>query len=108
MDYFTRESRERGFSGTDNQGFLVSTRLNRTAISLEGRPLAFKRGGQKSIISEGILPGTVQIPGDGLPIITLCERTIGDTRGRVWSPGLTGTSLLIEAKRQGNIQADKP
>jgi antagonist of KipI len=31
----------------------------------------------KSIISEGILPGTVQIPGDGLPIIMLYERTIG-------------------------------
>jgi allophanate hydrolase subunit 2 len=31
----------------------------------------------KSIISEGILPGTVQVPGDGLPILMLYERTIG-------------------------------
>ena len=31
----------------------------------------------KSIISEAILPGTIQIPGDGLPIIALYERTIG-------------------------------
>jgi allophanate hydrolase subunit 2 len=32
---------------------------------------------EKSIISEGILPGTIQVPGDGLPILMLNERTIG-------------------------------
>jgi antagonist of KipI len=32
---------------------------------------------EKSIISEGILPGTIQVPGNGMPIIMLYERTIG-------------------------------
>ena len=55
----------------------VSATINRTGIRLEGRPLQFSAEVDKSIISEGILPGTVQIPGDGLPIIMLYERTIG-------------------------------
>jgi biotin-dependent carboxylase-like uncharacterized protein len=55
----------------------VSATINRTGIRLEGRPLQFSDEVDKSIISEGILPGTVQIPGDGLPIIMLYERTIG-------------------------------
>jgi biotin-dependent carboxylase-like uncharacterized protein len=74
---FTRESRERSLSGEDGENFIVSARLNRAAIRLEGKPLVFKRGAERSIVSEGILPGTVQIPGDGQPIITLYERTIG-------------------------------
>ena len=74
---FTRESRERALSGEDGESFIVSARLNRAAIRLEGKPLVFKRGTERSIVSEGILPGTVQIPGDGQPIITLYERTIG-------------------------------
>ena len=55
----------------------VSANINRTGIRLEGQPLVFRDEVEKSIISEGILPGTVQIPGDGLPIIMLYERTIG-------------------------------
>ena len=55
----------------------VSATINRTGIRLEGQPLTFRNDVDKSIISEGILPGTVQIPGDGLPIIMLYERTIG-------------------------------
>ncbi len=55
----------------------VSATINRTGIRLEGQPLTFRDDVDKSIISEGILPGTVQIPGDGLPIIMLYERTIG-------------------------------
>lgn len=74
------------FSGTAQKAFAdrenrtiytVSGNINRTGIRLEGQHLDFGAGVDKSIISEGILPGTVQIPGDGLPIIMLYERTIG-------------------------------
>lgn len=57
--------------------YTVSPSANRTGIRLEGAPLAFRAGFEKSIISDGLFPGTVQIPGDGLPIIVLAERTIG-------------------------------
>jgi len=77
MKYFSRESLGRLFEKKALSWYNVSSKSNRTGIRLEGEPLAFKEGVEKSIVSEGILPGTIQIPGDGLPIIMLHERTIG-------------------------------
>lgn len=57
--------------------FKASARLNRTGIRLEGRPIQFRDRAEQSIVSEGILPGTIQVPPDGLPIINCVERTIG-------------------------------
>ncbi len=74
ISYFTPDS-VKAFS--EGVVFNVSARLNRTGIRLEGNPLTFRKEADKSIISEGILPGTIQIPGDGMPIIILHERTIG-------------------------------
>ena len=74
--YFTGESVGRAFS-PEGGGFTVSARLNRTAVRLEGEPLVFREGALRSIISEGLVPGTIQVPGDGLPMITLYERTVG-------------------------------
>jgi biotin-dependent carboxylase-like uncharacterized protein len=75
--YFTPETIHRLFEKKEHSWHIVSSKSNRTGIRLEGKPLLFKKGMDKSIISEGILPGTIQIPGDGLPILTLNERTIG-------------------------------
>jgi len=75
--YFESESLKRLFEKNTLSCYNVSSKSNRTGIRLEGVPLLFKTGVEKSIISEGILPGTIQIPGDGLPIIMLNERTIG-------------------------------
>lgn len=57
--------------------FKASPRLNRTGIRLDGPAVQFRDKVEQSIISEGILPGTVQVPPDGLPIINCVERTIG-------------------------------
>jgi biotin-dependent carboxylase-like uncharacterized protein len=77
ISFFTEESCKRFMDKTAHVVYDVSAQTNRTGIRLEGEPLEFRRGADKSIISEGILPGTVQIPGDGRPIIMLHERTIG-------------------------------
>jgi biotin-dependent carboxylase-like uncharacterized protein len=74
---FTDESCNRFMDREIHVIYDVSTQTNRTGIRLEGEPLCFRQGVERSIISEGILPGTVQIPGDGRPIIMLYERTIG-------------------------------
>jgi len=76
-DSFTADSRRHFWEKGCHELFTVSTNLNRTGIRLDGTPLVFKPEAAKSIVSEGIVPGTVQIPGDGLPIIQLHERTIG-------------------------------
>ncbi len=57
--------------------FKASPRLNRTGIRLDGPAIQFRDKVDQSIISEGILPGTIQVPPDGLPIINCVERTIG-------------------------------
>jgi biotin-dependent carboxylase-like uncharacterized protein len=75
--YFTPETINRLFEKKDHSWYIVSSKSNRTGIRLEGKPLIFKKGIERSIISEGILPGTIQIPGDGQPILMLHERTIG-------------------------------
>jgi antagonist of KipI len=75
--YFTEESLERITSSEKRTVFTVSAKSNRTGIRLTGEPLTFRKEASRSIISEGILPGTIQIPGDGIPIIQLYERTIG-------------------------------
>ena len=77
MGSFTKASVERFFAGKGEAGFTVSARINRAGIRLDGAPLVFRAGAERSIISEGILPGTIQVPGDGLPIIMLHERTVG-------------------------------
>ena len=77
IHYFADESVKRFVDRESRIIYDVSSKTNRTGIRLEGPPLSFREEVEKSIISEGILPGTVQIPGDGLPIIMLYERTIG-------------------------------
>jgi biotin-dependent carboxylase-like uncharacterized protein len=77
INYFTDESREEFLGGREGTAFTVSTQLNRTGIRLDGKPLAFRTDAEESIISEGLLPGSIQVPGDGLPIIQLHERTLG-------------------------------
>ena len=77
IDYFTPETLSDLFDATGRSWYTVSAKSNRAGIRLEGKPIVFRKGTDKSIISEGILPGTIQIPGDGMPILMLNERTIG-------------------------------
>lgn len=60
--------------------FSVSPDSDRTGIRLKGPAVSRKPGLEESIISEGILPGAVQVPGDGQPIIILGETASGGYR----------------------------
>lgn len=60
--------------------FKVSTQSDRTGIRLSGPPIRKKDGQGESIISEGVVQGAVQIPGDGQPIIILTETVTGGYR----------------------------
>ncbi len=57
--------------------FTVSPQANRMGYRLQGAAIAPKPGMPKSIISEPSLPGGVQVPPDGQPIILLVEQTVG-------------------------------
>jgi antagonist of KipI len=75
-DHFPNESRESFLSAT----YEMSSDSDRTGIRLEGPNIRKRPNIQESIISEGVIAGSVQIPGDGKPIIILGETVTGGYR----------------------------
>lgn len=55
----------------------VTPKADRMGYRLKGPSLVFKSDVPKSIISEATVPGTVQVPADGQPIILMTEQTVG-------------------------------
>jgi len=76
-DYFSDEGR-RTFVEAD---YRVSKEADRMGIRFEGPTIAHARSvdqGGADIISDGIAPGAIQVPGAGLPIVLLADRqTVG-------------------------------
>ena len=75
-DQFPQESRRRFFDTV----YTVSDASDRTGVRLEGPTLGSRAGAPASILSEGILCGAVQVPGDGKPIILMNETVTGGYR----------------------------
>jgi len=75
-DHFTREGRNLFL----NSSFKVTSQSDRTGIRLAGPPIQTREGMEDSIISEGVICGTIQVPGDGQPIIILGETVTGGYR----------------------------
>ena len=57
--------------------FMVSAKADRMGYRLQGPVIKHKGEMPKSIISEPSVPGGIQIPADGQPIILLVEQTVG-------------------------------
>jgi antagonist of KipI len=60
--------------------FTVTSQSDRTGIRLLGPALHREKNLADSIISEGVVPGAIQVPGDGQPIILLVETITGGYR----------------------------
>ena len=60
--------------------YFVSQRSDRTGIRLEGSIIESRRDQPESIVSEGVISGAIQVPGDGMPIIILNETVSGGYR----------------------------
>ncbi|HYX00917.1 MAG TPA: biotin-dependent carboxyltransferase family protein, partial [Reyranella sp.] len=67
-DYFSEAGR-RTFTGSD---YRVSKEADRMGIRFEGPKIEHAKGAD--IISDGIGPGAIQVPGAGLPIVLLADR----------------------------------
>jgi biotin-dependent carboxylase-like uncharacterized protein len=67
-DYFT----EAEIAGFFESEYVVGTGSNRMGMQLEGRPIEHARG--YNITSDGIAPGSVQVPGNGQPVVLLADR----------------------------------
>lgn len=57
--------------------YTVNDKSNRMGYRLDGPPIQRDEGMPLSIISEPCLPGVIQIPENGQPIILLNEQTVG-------------------------------
>ncbi len=55
--------------------FKVSPETDRAGCRLEGPPVVRDPGAPESIVSEANMPGGIQVPADGQPIIVLVEQT---------------------------------
>jgi biotin-dependent carboxylase-like uncharacterized protein len=96
------------FSGRTMESFLaatygVSPHSGRTGIRLNG-PAIQKLGGLgESILSEGVVAGAIQVPGDGQPIILLNETVTGGYRkiATVVSVDLSSLGQLKPGDRVG-------
>jgi allophanate hydrolase subunit 2 len=76
VDQFPAASRALFFEAA----YAVSGASNRTGVRLEGPALEKQAGAPDSILSEGILGGAIQVPGDGKPIILMNETVTGGYR----------------------------
>lgn len=72
-DYFTSAAR-REFAGA---AWIVTTDINRVGARLRGPPLTYHA--DRQLPSEGMVTGSVQVPGAGQPIVLLCNH--GTTGG---------------------------
>ena len=71
-DYFTSKGIETFLKSV----YTIGSDSNRMACKLSGQPVEFKNSGD--IISDGIAPGSIQVAGNGLPMIMMADRqTIG-------------------------------
>jgi antagonist of KipI len=75
-DQFPEESRNMFL----NSEYIMSPDSDRTGIRLQGPAIQRKSDIDESIISEGVISGSIQIPGDGKPIIILGETVTGGYR----------------------------
>jgi biotin-dependent carboxylase-like uncharacterized protein len=67
-DYFCDEEIDRFFAGE----YTVATGSDRMAMRLDGPRVRHRDG--FNIVSDGIAPGSIQIPGSGQPIVLLADR----------------------------------
>lgn len=67
-DYFTQDAFETFLS----ESYAISRMSNRMALRLEGPPLAHAKG--FNIPSDGVVNGSIQVPGNEVPIILMVDR----------------------------------
>jgi biotin-dependent carboxylase-like uncharacterized protein len=68
---------EKGFQTFCSSPYQVTPQCDRMGVRLDGPKIERRSDVEESIISEGLISGTIQVPGDGKPIIILTELVTG-------------------------------
>lgn len=72
-----RHFTEKGFQTFSSSIYQVTPQCDRMGVRLEGPGIERRSDAEESIISEGLIAGAIQVPGDGKPIIILTELVTG-------------------------------
>jgi antagonist of KipI len=76
-------------------GYDVTHQSDRMGYRLSGKAIN-KKAGNADIISAGISPGTIQLPGDGQPIILMADRQTTGGYSRI--ANVIGVDLTLVAQ----------
>ena len=68
---------ERGFETFSCSTYQITPQCDRMGVRLDGPKIERRFDVEESIISEGLIAGSIQVPGDGKPIIILTELVTG-------------------------------
>lgn len=68
---------EKGFQTFSSSSYQVTPQCDRMGVRLDGPRIERRSDVDESIISEGLIAGAIQVPGDGKPIIILTELVTG-------------------------------
>jgi len=68
---------EKGFRTLTSSSYEVTPQCDRMGVRLEGPRIERRSDVEESIISEAMISGAIQVPGDGKPIIILTELVTG-------------------------------
>ena len=68
---------EKGFQTFSSSAYQITPQCDRMGVRLEGPKIERRPDVEESIISEGLISGAIQVPGDGKPIIILTELVTG-------------------------------
>ena len=68
---------ERGFHTFQSSFYRVTAKSDRMGMRLEGPKIERRSDLEESIISDSLIPGAIQVPGDGKPMVILNELVTG-------------------------------
>jgi biotin-dependent carboxylase-like uncharacterized protein len=68
---------EKGFRTFSSSSYQVTPQCDRMGVRLEGPKIERRSDVEESIISEGLISGAIQVPGDGRPLLILTELVTG-------------------------------
>jgi len=68
---------EKGLQTLSSSFYQVTPQCDRMGVRLDGPKIERRSDVEESIISEGLIAGSIQVPGDGKPIIILTELVTG-------------------------------
>ncbi|WP_227817304.1 5-oxoprolinase subunit C family protein [Nitrogeniibacter aestuarii] len=93
-DHFTGAARERFVSQT----WQVSPEADRMGLRLAGEALTHVDADHREIVSDAIVPGAIQVPGNGLPIVLLADSQTAGGYPKI------GTVISADLGRMGTLK----